>query len=67
MWLRRVAIAMIVTALCSCSPFEGTVFELRAPDKLVEQSDPNTAGVIRQDSPRLAQQSLIIPNQTLLD
>ena len=67
MWFRRVVIAVIAAAMCGCNPFEGTVFELRSPEKSVEQSDPNTPRGIGQDELPLGNNPPIIPNKTLPD
>ena len=49
MWKRRVIMGLMVAALCGCNPFEGTVFELRAPLSPAEQPDPNMARVMEPD------------------
>ena len=67
MWVRLVATGLIVAAVCGCNPFEGTVFELRAPDKTMEQSDPNTARAVGQDDHGMGEESPIVPNETSLD
>ena len=51
MWARLVLIAAIVLVVGGCNPFEGTVFELRAPEESVESSDPNTANDVWPDWP----------------
>ena len=49
MWILRVITGLMVAALCGCSPFEGTVFELRAPLSPAAQPDPNMAREMEPD------------------
>ena len=43
MWMRRWVIVSIIAAIIyGCNPFEGTIFEFRAPKKSAKQTDPNS-------------------------
>lgn len=53
MLVRLVAIVVVMAVVAGCTPFEGTVFELRAPQRSAQPPDPNSARLIEQhqDSP----------------